>query len=61
MMDGTILVVGCLMGSALSAIVLFCAFNLCGHTDAAIEHRAHAARSRRFTRAEVKVAYAHHN
>jgi hypothetical protein len=61
MMDGTILVIGYLVGSALSTVVLFCAFNLCGRTDATLEHRANAAHSRRFTRAEVKVAHAHHN
>ncbi len=60
-MDGTILVVVYLVGSALSVIVLSCTFVVSGRTDATIENRANAAHSRRFTRAVVKVAYAHHN
>jgi hypothetical protein len=59
MMDGTLLIVGYLVGSAISTTALTCAFVLSGRTDDAIEHRARGAHSRRFTRAVVKTAHAH--
>jgi hypothetical protein len=59
MMDGTLLVVGYLVGSAISTTVITCALVLSGRTDDAIEHMARRAHSRRFTRAVVKTAHAH--
>ena len=59
MIDGTTLIVGYLVASAITTTVLTCAFVVCGRTDAAIEQRARGVPPRRFTRAIVKTAHAH--
>jgi len=59
MIDGTILVVGYLVASAITTTALICACIVNGRADETIEQRARTAYSRRFTRAVVKTAHAH--